>query len=235
MAKFKIMKKQCYTCEEYKDYDMFWKQSKSNDGLSPYCISCNKELNKKQYKKRADKKVFPVIYNLEGEKWEPVIMDGVKYEYEISNRGRLKFFSRSVPRLLSTSKKSNVYSCHTLYGYGKVPDINTSIHRLVCLHFIPNPENLPEVNHKNCKKNDNHVDNLEWVTKKENSHHAFINGLRVFKYGSDNHISKLVLNTETGIFFDTGKEACEAYGLKYGTFIHRMSGRLKNNTSLIYA
>lgn len=50
-----------------------------------------------------------------------------------------------------------------------------SIHRLVAKAFIPNPLNLPEVNHKNKNKNDNSVSNLEWVTKKQNIQHYFLN------------------------------------------------------------
>lgn len=179
-------------------------------------------------------KLPPPIIDLPNEIWKPVFLNGIAYKYEISNMGRLKYFSRSAERLLSTSKKPKTYSCHTIYGYGEIPDINTSIHRLVALHFIPNPENLPEVNHKNSIKNDNVYTNLEWVTKKGNSQHALKNGLRVFKYGSENKSSKGVINLETGIFYDSLKEVSSAHSLSYGTLVHRMAGRLVNNTPFIY-
>jgi hypothetical protein len=70
------------------------------------------------------------------------------------------------------------------------------IHRLVAQAFLPNPQNLPCINHKNGIKTDNRIDNLEWVTIKQNNIHAVKTGLshpslnlKVY-YGSEHYASK---------------------------------------------
>jgi hypothetical protein len=75
----------------------------------------------------------------------------------------------------------------------------TGVHRLIAKSFIPNPNNKPEVNHINGNPSDNRIENLEWCTRKENSNHAWKNGLMenvrksfvVNNLGVKNHNSKL--------------------------------------------
>lgn len=66
-----------------------------------------------------------------------------------------------------------------------------SVHRLVALAFIPNPEDKPFINHKNAIRHDNRVANLEWCTPSENIKHAFNIGTKTAKSGKDSNLSKL--------------------------------------------
>lgn len=67
------------------------------------------------------------------------------------------------------------------------------VNRLVALTYIPNPNNLPEVDHRDCVKTNNHVSNLEWVTSSENKKRAYKNGLKkpLITNGEKNGNSKL--------------------------------------------
>lgn len=68
---------------------------------------------------------------------------------------------------------------------------NKDVHREIAEAFIPNDNNLEQVNHINGVKTDNRVENLEWVTRSENLKHAFELGLEKSMCGEDNPISKL--------------------------------------------
>jgi hypothetical protein len=64
------------------------------------------------------------------------------------------------------------------------------VHRLVAMAFIPNPENKPNINHKDNNPGNNTVQNLEWCTQKENVDHAIRIGVYK-KRGEDNQSTKL--------------------------------------------
>lgn len=83
------------------------------------------------------------------------------------------------------------YSFVALTLNGKT--VQPKVHRLVAETFILNPLNLPQVNHKDGNKQNNHKDNLEWCTPSENILHAFKHGLSSQK-GEKNAGSKLLDN-----------------------------------------
>lgn len=92
------------------------------------------------------------------------------------------------------------------------------VHRLVAEQYVPNPENKPQVNHKDGNKLNNHYSNLEWVTNKENRTHAVKNNLHLC--GSKCSWSKLNENDVISILSDkehTNKELAEKFNVSYTT------------------
>lgn len=67
------------------------------------------------------------------------------------------------------------YTITSLYKDGKKHSLQ--VHRIIAETFVPNPDNLPYVNHKDGNKHNNRVENLEWVTASQNSRHAIESGL----------------------------------------------------------
>jgi len=110
----------------------------------------------------------------EGEIFKPII--GYEGYYSISNYGRVLSHSRVTPRniyLPSTIKaieSKKRYPCVHLCKNGKKQ--KAYIHRLVAIHFIPNPLNKEEVNHIDSNNSNSIVSNLEWVTPSENMKHC---------------------------------------------------------------
>lgn len=120
------------------------------------------------------------------QRWEFVYLDGNKSKYRISEHGIL--WSDYIGRPMKPSPNSDGYMTTILTMNGK--NYTIAIHRLVAITFIPNPLNLPEVNHKDGDKSNNDVSNLEWVSHKENMIHANDNGLRSKIHGNDNPNNK---------------------------------------------
>ena len=110
--------------------------------------------------------------------WKPIIIEkqGVTYDYtglyEVSNLGRvrsLNYGGHGEIKVLKPSN-SNAYLRVALHKDGRGQRF--LVHRLVATMFIPNPDNLPVVNHKNENPSNNCVDNLEWCTVKYNTNYG---------------------------------------------------------------
>lgn len=100
---------------------------------------------------------------------------GYEGYYQVSNLGRVKSngnrSNHKTEKLLSLNKNSKGYLRVMLYRECKYKSF--FVHRLVAEHFIPNPLNLPQVNHLDCDKTNNCVSNLEWCTNRENTIHSY--------------------------------------------------------------
>lgn len=103
--------------------------------------------------------------------WKLVDKEGklpTRGNYYISNNG--DFYSTFTKKLIKPQK------CHKGYLYVEIGRKKYKVHRLVAEYFIPNPENKPQVNHIDCNKENNNVNNLEWVTNRENYEWALEKG-----------------------------------------------------------
>lgn len=113
------------------------------------------------------------------EHWKDI--SGYEGLYSVSDTGLVKthIYNKILKPIIQLGYESVV-----LYRNKKCKAFK--VHRLVAMAFIPNPNNLSQVNHIDGNKRNNNVSNLEWCTAKQNTHHAINKGL----FFSSSHISK---------------------------------------------
>lgn len=130
-------------------------------------------------------------------------------DYEVSNYGRVKSYKydKINGRLKKLTQRKTGYITVQLPNIQTGKKKFTGVHRLVAEAFIPNHENKGDVNHIDEDKSNNHVDNLEWMTRKEN-----INYGTARKRGAIAR-SKKIKCVETGKIYSSLKEAKEETGL----------------------
>ena len=145
-----------------------------------------------------------------------VTKEGKVYSYDYGRTGKLRELNQHKNQKgrmqvgLHKTKKGKVYF----------------VHRLVGLTFIPNPENKSEINHKDGNPLNNHISNLEWATKEENTKHARDNG----HYPSGEKHPGATLTEEEVIHIkellqqNTIKGVSEITGVKFSTINHIKSG-----------
>jgi len=109
----------------------------------------------------------------EEEVWRDIA--GFEGKYQISNLGRVKSILKTMTKIRKPRIHSSGYWCLNLTVNYKWKSV--TIHRLIAIAFIPNPNNYRTVNHIDGNKQNNDISNLEWCTQKENCKHAFRTGL----------------------------------------------------------
>jgi len=168
--------------------------------------------------------------------------------YQVSTKGNVKSVDRF--KIACNGRRSKiigrvlkVYKIKAGYYYVTLcNDVQKKyrVNRLVASTFLENKNNKPIVNHKNGIKTDNRLDNLEWMTLSENSLHSYLVLGRVGispppRFGKKNHMSKIIIDLSTGIFYETIREAAKIYRMSNSCLCNRLKGNTKNKTSLRYA
>ena len=167
--------------------------------------------------------------------WKPIAETD---SYLVSNYGRVKHIEKLVPYNHAVTnqrhfrlKKEIILKPRITKGYQYVTlhNNNKRICRLVAISFIPNPFGKPEVNHINGIKNDDNVENLEWVTKSENALHALKTGLRdnANKIASQIH-SKKVKCLRTNIVFNSIREFAKHRKIDPSNITRALNNTYKN-------
>lgn len=147
------------------------------------------------------------------EMWKPI--SGFENLYQVSNSGRVKSFKKSTKYrcrdeyILKPSLANNGYYQVTLYSESHKRK-KFLVHRLVASAFIENPDNLPQINHKDENRLNNNVDNLEWCSALYNNRYgtAFIRSIET----KSNPIEQYTLDKKLIATYKSARIASELLG-----------------------
>lgn len=152
-------------------------------------------------------------------------------------------FSIKKNKWLKNSLMTNGYYVTTLRNMSNTKK-TIFIHRILGITYLENPNNYPMINHKNGVKADNRLENLEWVSASQNIQHAWNTGLikRAYKkpslrlkYQNCTMATKPLIDLQTGIFYNSVKEASTLLGINKYTLYGYLVQTNTNKTSLTYA
>lgn len=149
-------------------------------------------------------------------------------KYEVNNLGQVRHIIRK--QILKPRLNKGGYNYFCVCNNGK--RINYAVHRAVAIAFIPNPDNKTEINHINSIRDDNRLENLEWVTSSENKHHAYLKAENSISRGKKIH--QYTLDNEYIKTYDTVRLAAEDMGCSIGAISNCASGRTKTSQGYIW-
>ena len=164
--------------------------------------------------------------------WKPVV--GYEGLYEVSNFGRVKSIKFGKERILKPGTNGRGYSKVVLCKNGKKK--RYLVHRLVAEAFLPNPNNLPQVNHRDENKLNNNAENLEWCSAKYNINFGTRNE-KVAEKNTNGKCSKTVLQYDLeGNFIREWKSTaeCGKNGFNQGNVAECCQGKRKTHKGFIW-
>ena len=155
--------------------------------------------------------------------WKPVV--GYEGLYEVSNFGRVRSLRRN--KILKLKNEVDGYIRVTLCNGGT--EKLYQVHRLVAQAFIPNPDNLPQINHKDEVKSNNIVTNLEWCTVHYNNTYG-TRLQRVRETGLKNGtISGIDISERRKKYYQEHKEWFKNYKKNGISYIQKKQGNIQKN------
>lgn len=158
------------------------------------------------------------------EVWKNISIKDYEDFYQVSNLGRVRSVDKvdSLGRLIrgkikASTNNGNGYLVVNLKNNGKQKMV--TIHRLVAEAFIPNPYNLPQINHKDENKLNNKVENLEWCDAKYNNSYGTAHIRSAMAHINHPNMSKKVICVETGIIYPSIAEAERQLGVRSSNIV----------------